>query len=155
MFDLQPTMLAERGLAPTLQRYVEDYATFFGKRVTLTIEEPLLELSEAEQLAIFRIVQEALQNVQKHASADAADVSLAARGDALCLVIADDGRGFSAKGDALRSGGGAGVPGMCERAKLIGAVLTVESAPGVGTTVTMVLPFRVHDDDDATVGTQE
>lgn len=155
MFDLQPSTLQDQGLLPTVRRYVDDFCRFFGKRVSLTFGEDLPDLSAAEQLALFRIVQEALQNVQKHAHTDAAAVQLVTSGDNLCLSIVDAGHGFSADGLLARTGGGAGVPGMRERAKLIGAELTVVSAPDAGTTVTMVLPFRVQGDESVDTETEE
>jgi two-component system sensor histidine kinase DegS len=143
MFDLQPTTLQDQGLVPTIQRHVDDYCRFFGMRVSFTHDKDLPALSAAEQLAIFRIVQEALQNVQKYARTDVAAVELIVRGDDLCLTIADAGRGFHPSKPGPVAGGGAGVPGMRERATLIGADLTVVSAPDVGTSVTIVLPFRM------------
>jgi signal transduction histidine kinase len=142
MFDLRPTMLEDQGLAPTLRRFVDDYSRFFGMRVTLEIEEPLPAIGKDEDLTIFRIVQEALQNVRKHAQAPSARIVLTCQGGLLELTVADTGKGFDPATTVARPGTGAGLPGMRERAKLIGAELGVESAPGAGTTLRLALPLR-------------
>jgi two-component system sensor histidine kinase DegS len=143
MFDLRPTMLQDLGLAPTLARYVDDYSRFFGKRVRLDSVETLPPLTADQELTIFRIVQEALQNVHKHAGLTAeVDVNLTVVGPILTLIIRDNGRGFEPRAVAPRSTSGAGLPGMRERANLVGAELTVDSAPGNGTTILLRMPLR-------------
>ena len=142
MFGLRPTMLEDQGLVPTLRRVVDDFSRFFEMRVTLEIEEPLPALGQDEDLTIFRIVQEALQNVRKHAQAPSARIALACRGRQLELTVEDTGKGFDPATIVAHSGMGAGLPGMRERAKLIGAELAVESTPGAGTTLRLALPLR-------------
>jgi two-component system sensor histidine kinase DegS len=143
MFDLRPTMLQDHGLSPTLRRYVEDYNRFFAKRIQLTVQEPLPALTPEQELTIFRIVQEALQNVHKHAGVDAnASITLEHEDAWLHLTIADTGRGFDPKGVVARPGTGAGLPGMRERAKLAGADLTVTSTPGTGTVIHLRMRLR-------------
>lgn len=145
MFDLRPTMLQDQGLAPTLRRYVEDYNRFFAKRITLSMEEPLPPLTPEQELTIFRIVQEALQNIHKHAGADAeASIDLRHQNGVLELTIADTGRGFDPSTVVARPGTGAGLPGMRERAKLAGAELTVDSAPGSGTVIRLRMRLRAQ-----------
>jgi two-component system nitrate/nitrite sensor histidine kinase NarX len=104
--------------------------------------EPLPPLTPEQELNIFRIVQEALQNFHKHAMTDAAAIDLVQDGHRLQATIADRGRGFSPNGMVARPGMGAGLPGMRERAKLIGADFAVESVPGAGTTIRLVVPLR-------------
>ena len=146
MFDLRPSMLEDQGLAPTLRYYVGEYNRMFAKRVDLAMREPLPPLSDDEELCIFRIVQEALQNIQKHAETDEAWIRLDCEdGDAdrdrrIELTVTDHGRGFNPATKSPRQGSGAGMPGMRERAKLIGAELSFESEPGRGTTVRLKLP---------------
>jgi two-component system sensor histidine kinase DegS len=145
MFDLRPTMLQDHGLSPTLRRYVEDYNRFFAKRIQLTVDEPLPALTPDQELTIFRIVQEALQNVHKHAGIEAnAAITLAHEETWLHLTIVDTGRGFDPKSVVPRPGTGAGLPGMRERAKLAGADLTVTSAPGAGTAIELRMRLRGH-----------
>jgi signal transduction histidine kinase len=116
----------------------------FAKRVELGVVEPLPSLTDEEELCIFRIVQEALQNIQKHAETDQGRIELAVspRDRCLILTIDDQGRGFNPAITAPRHGQGAGMPGMRERARLIGAELAIESQPGAGTTVRLRIPLR-------------
>ncbi|HKG27411.1 MAG TPA: sensor histidine kinase [Thermomicrobiales bacterium] len=145
MFDLRPTMLQDHGLAPTLRRYVEDYNRFFAKRIQLKVDEPLPPLTPEQELTIFRIVQEALQNVHKHAGVEAsASITLTYEGSWLHLRIADSGRGFDPTSVVSPPGSGAGLPGMRERAKLAGADLTVTSAVGTGTVIQLRMRLRSH-----------
>ena len=144
MFDLRPTMLQDQGLSPTLRRYIDDYNRFFGKRVQLHISASLPGLSDDQELTVFRTVQESLQNIHKHAMTDDAIVELGEDSGlaSVTLVIADQGRGFRPAAQVPRAGSGAGLPGMKERAKLIGANLTIQSEPSAGTVVRLVMPLR-------------
>lgn len=145
MFDLRPTMLQDHGLPPTLRRYVEDYNRFFAKRVQLQVQEPLPALTPEQELTIFRIVQEALQNVHKHAGVDAnAQIVLTHEDQVLGLTITDTGRGFDPSKIVSRPGTGAGLPGMRERAKLAGAEISLTSAVGKGTTIQLRMRLRGH-----------
>jgi two-component system sensor histidine kinase DegS len=142
MFDLRPTMLEDQGLGPTLRHFVNEYNRFFGMRVALALSEPLPPLTKEQDLTIFRIVQEALQNVRKHAQVGEARIALSEARDVLTLRIDDHGRGFDPATVVPRPGTGAGLPGMRERAKLIGAELTVQSAPSAGTTLVVTMALR-------------
>lgn len=143
MFDLRPTMLQDHGLPPTLRRYVEDYNRFFAKRVQLEVQEPLPALTPEQELTIFRIVQEALQNVHKHAGVDAtARIELVYEENILGLTIVDTGRGFDPSTIVARPGTGAGLPGIRERAKLAGAEISLTSAVGKGTTIQLRMRLR-------------
>lgn len=93
---------------------------------------------------LYRIMQEALNNIQKHAKATAVDISLTRRGERLCLVISDDGKGFRAN-SRRRKAGCFGLMGMKERADLIEGDLEIESAPGKGTTVYFSVPLSKED----------
>jgi two-component system sensor histidine kinase DegS len=144
MSDLMPVMLEEQGLGHTLRRYVADHNRHFGKQIALTLADPLPELSKDEALAIFRIVQEGLQNIKNHAGVDHACVSLGPADGRLVLRIVDEGRGFRPQARPARPDGGAGLVGMRDRARLIGAELTIDSAPGRGTAVTLRLLPRAR-----------
>jgi len=137
MFDLQPAMLQEQGLAATIRRYVDDYNRFFSKRVDLTIGDGIPLMSPDQELTIFRIVQESLQNIHKHAMTDAGKITLGGTDGRLHMVIIDEGRGFQHDSIVIRPGSGAGLPGMRERAVLVRAELSIESQPGVGTIVSL------------------
>jgi two-component system sensor histidine kinase DegS len=142
MSDLRPTMLQEQGLGPTLHRTAEVYRRFFGRTVHVDIADPLPPLPLDDELALFRITQEALQNVHKHAGASAQVwVTLTADDQAVRLEVRDDGQGFDPSLALPRVDGGAGLPGMRERAQVAHAELEIESAIGVGTTVRLTLPL--------------
>jgi two-component system, NarL family, sensor histidine kinase DegS len=145
MFNLRPTMLEEQGLAPTLKQYVENYRSFFARTVTLSINEPLPLMTGDQPLTIFRVVQEALQNVNKHAGQDAeASIDISFDDSYLYLMVKDSGRGFDPHSIVPRPGTGAGLPGMKERAKLIGAELSISSATGDGTEVNLKMRLRAQ-----------
>lgn len=151
MFDLRPTMLQDQGLGPTFRRYIEDYGRFFGKTVNLDIGPDLPPLTPDQDLTVFRIMQEALQNIHKHAGVTAtAWVSLRPEPDGLTLEIRDDGAGFDpAFASALHSSG-SGLPGIRERADLAGGTLDITSTIGQGTTVRLHL--KIDDDSMGAAG---
>ena len=141
--DLRPPMLDEVGLVPTLGWYFDRYTSRTKVRVTFQHEIGAMRFSSTIELTAFRIVQEALTNVARHAEVGAVLVELRADPDGLRLVIEDKGRGFNPRG-AL-SGHSTGLIGMEERARLVGGHLTLESTFGAGTRVDVVLPL--HDGD--------
>lgn len=140
IFDLRPSTLAERGLLLTLRRYATEYANYAGVQVELQAPPELIPLGKDEEITIFRVVQEALQNVQKHARATQVTVRLAVDDAGIILVITDDGRGFSPGETDVTPWSGAGLGGMRERAAMVGGELTLGSAPGAGTTITLRVP---------------
>jgi len=142
MFDLRPSMLEDRGLVPTLRHFVDEYNRFFAMRVSLEVGDTLPRLTKDQDLTIFRIAQEALQNIRKHAQTPEVRITLESSGSDLCLRIVDRGKGFDPATVVSRPGAGAGLPGMRERAKLIGADFTVESAPNAGTTLLLAVAPR-------------
>ncbi len=142
VFGLRPTMLEDQGLPATLRHFVRDYQLSFGIPVELAIAEGVPPLSEEEALGLFRIVQEALQNVRKHAATDRALIRLEGSPGRLELWIEDQGSGFDPAAVVPRPESGAGLPGIQERARLIGATVSIASEPGVGTSVAVSLPLR-------------
>jgi two-component system sensor histidine kinase DegS len=145
MFNLRPTMLQDQGLPPTLKRYVEDYRSYFARQVSLRIAEPLPPLTDEQELTIFRLVQEALQNVNKHAGLDAeATVEITCDEMFLHLKVLDTGRGFDPNSIVSSPGSGAGLHGMRDRAKVIGAELSIASTPGTGTEVNLKMRLRAQ-----------
>lgn len=139
-FDLRPSSLADRGLLTTLQRYINEYRSFFKLAVELQLPEAFPPLSKDEELQIFRIVQEALQNIQKHARATVVTVRLEVTDAAILATIQDDGRGFVPQHVESTTLSGAGLRGMVERAAAVGGELLVESEPGIGSTIRFSLP---------------
>jgi two-component system sensor histidine kinase DegS len=141
IFNLRPASLSESGLVPTLQYYTQDYSDQFNIGVEVNIPQNLV-LSPSQELVVFRVIQEALQNIQKHAEAENAVVNVQQRsGGPLVVTIADNGKGFDSK--TVRHGrtGSAGLVSMRERAATVGGTLKVDSRPGTGTTITLTLPM--------------
>jgi two-component system, NarL family, sensor histidine kinase DevS len=137
--ELRPKALDDFGLVPALQRLAETFAE--QTNVDVHVEAALGEsrLPGEAETAVYRIVQEALTNVIKHANARTVSVVLTRKGEAVVVVIEDDGRGFDPNADQV---GGLGLLGMRERIALVGGRLSVESAPHRGTTVAVEVPLR-------------
>jgi len=138
MADLRPPALDDYGLLAALQLYAERYAGRCGIAVTVGGDEVVPRLPVTAELALFRIAQEALANVAKHAQARAVSITVEHSGALVRLQIHDDGVGFVAPAEA------SGTPGwgqmiMRERAQAIGATLQVQSTPGDGTRVIVEL----------------
>ena len=139
--DLRPGMLDDLGLLPALLWHFERYTAQTGIQVDFkyTGLQGQRFLPEVETAA-YRIVQEALTNVARHAGVGLTAIRLRASQDTLGVQIEDQGIGFDSEA-ALASGGSSGLAGMCERAVLLGGQLTVESTPGAGTRVVAELPL--------------
>jgi PAS domain S-box-containing protein len=135
VWELRPTALDDLGLRAALANYVQDWS----RRVDIPAElhtSGLLDERLASELetTLYRVAQEALTNVAKHAQARRVDVILERQADSVLLIVEDDGVGFDAEEDN-GSGRGFGLIGMQERAALVGATVEVESTAGKGTTV--------------------
>jgi len=135
VWQLRPTALDDLGLRAALSNYVQDWSARVGIPATLHSSGLLDDRLPADtETALYRIAQEALTNVAKHAAATNVEVILERRGNSVLLVVEDNGRGFEM--DAPDSPGhGFGLVGMRERAALVGAVLEIESSPGMGTAI--------------------
>jgi signal transduction histidine kinase len=148
VFELRPTAVAEKGLIPALGQHIVSLDRQYGLVVALEVEgEPHLTSLEAQRL--FRVIQEALNNVVKHAQTDKASVGLRFADGRVLARIEDQGRGF-APGAAGVEGQGIGLSTMRERVEMMGGTLTVDSSPGTGTRVTVELEAadRARGDDE-------
>jgi two-component system sensor histidine kinase DegS len=140
IFNLRPASLSEIGLVPTLRQYTRDYSEQFDVPVELNVPENM-NLSANQELVVFRIIQEALQNIHKHAEASSIAINIQQRsGGPFTLTIGDNGKGFDLKSVRTASPSSSGLVGMRERAATVGGTLKVDSKSGIGTTVTLVLP---------------
>jgi len=132
---MHPSVLDDKGLAAAARRYVSDYTKSFGVAVDLRLESLVSNrLPPLVQTTLYRILQEALTNVARHARARTVGVELQLTGTMLELVIRDDGVGFDA-GAALNEASGLGLHGMQERVALLGGSVEIESRPGQGTMI--------------------
>jgi two-component system, NarL family, sensor histidine kinase UhpB len=143
--QLRPTALDDHGLISALHAQVQDFAERTGIDARFQRHGAVPRLSDEEQLVIYRVCQESLSNINKHARAHTVLVDLSFVGNTL-LRVADDGRGFRSMGarngngrDPRGRAGGLGLSGMRERALLVGGNLTIWSVPGRGTTVELIM----------------
>lgn len=128
---------ASTSFAMLLQRYVEDLVDRFGVPIEFECDGDLPDLSSRAKADLLRIVQEALSNATHHSNAESFRVKVSADGDELSIAVEDDGRGFDPEATAH---GHVGLKVMRERAAMIGARLTVESSPRLGTRVVISIP---------------
>lgn len=134
--SLRPTALDDLGLVPALEQLVEQTPAAAASKVNFERSGPDGRLDPAVETTIYRVVQEALTNVAKHADASRISVELRRQDAVVSARVDDDGRGFEAERPGL------GLTGMRERAELIGGELEVASAPGSGTTVELRVPVE-------------
>lgn len=135
---LRPSVLDDLGLEAALKRLTHDFTRAHGVRVELMVVERSSQRPPSEvESAAYRIAQEALTNVARHAAARSVDVVLDAGGGELRLSIVDDGVGFD---PAAKSEGGCGLSGMRERVGLLGGQIRINSEPGRGTAIDAMLP---------------
>jgi len=139
--QLRPAALDDHGLVPAVQGQLKRFSARTGIEVRLRTDGEPNELPEVMQTAIYRVAQEALVNVARHAGATVVEVDLEAQEGQAELRVRDDGAGFDpgtiARAGSEGPGAGLGLGGMAERARLVGGELDVRSAPGGGTSVTL------------------
>ena len=138
---LRPPSLDDLGLVPALRQLCGQVEERSGIRVGLRTTGQPFRLDPDVELGVFRIGQEALHNVERHAAARNASMFLRVQPHALTLEIADDGVGFDARADG---GGTLGIPGMRERAELLNGSVSISSGQGKGTTVRLELPLAAQ-----------
>ena len=139
---LRPPALDMLGLAAAVRSLVESAANAAGLDVEVEADPMRGALSADGELALYRILQEALSNVVRHSGASQLEVRLCRRSYGAELRVRDDGRGFTMDA-TLANGGGLGLFGMQERAAYVGGQVEVTSSPGNGTTVTAMIPSNV------------
>ena len=138
--DLRPPMLDDLGLEAALQAHVQDFSSRWPIRATFTSSR-MGRLPPEVELVLYRIVQEALTNVAKHAKASRVEARLTRSGRTLRMLIEDDGCGFDVEATKGSRESGLGLFGMEERLALIGGTLKVDSAVGRGTRVSAEVPL--------------
>jgi signal transduction histidine kinase len=146
---LRPSVLDDLGLLPALERSLKEFGA--SRALAVDLHAAGLDgrrLPAPVEIAVYRIVQEALTNVARHAAASTVSVLLEQRDRSVHVIVEDDGRGFDVEG-VLASGQPEqrlGLHGMRERAALLGGSLTVESGPGRGTSVFAAIPLGGDED---------
>lgn len=139
-----------RPLADIVEELVVQHETLGGGAVTLDLAGPIPEVPPLAKIALYRVLQEALSNIRRHAGVAEATVRMWMDGRAVCLEIADRGRGFSPPPlvgpEATEQQQHIGLRGMRDRAAMLGGTLTVDSRPGAGTRVVVHVPLDVTPD---------
>jgi signal transduction histidine kinase/ligand-binding sensor domain-containing protein len=138
--ELHPAVLQETGLPAALSSYCEEFSNTRGIPVSYHGDESVEDLSPGAALCIYRIAQEALGNVAKHAQANQIEVRLTRSDNRVCLVVSDDGVGFNPDGSG--KSGGLGLINMRERVRQLDGTFEFHSEPGRGTAVKAQVPFR-------------
>ncbi|HJV28604.1 MAG TPA: CHASE3 domain-containing protein [Aromatoleum sp.] len=139
--DLRPPLLQELGLVAALRTLGEEFAQSAGVKVTLDLPDADLELPPDSALALFRIAQEALTNIRRHAAARHVKLALQPLHDSLRLIIQDDGTGFD---PATAHKGHHGMAGMRHRMQMLSGDLHVDSMPGDGTRIVASVPVTAR-----------
>lgn len=143
VWALRPEALADTPLFVALERIAKQLSKETGIRIDAVMTGTVRPLDAAQETALLRVVQESLANVRKHARATSVTVTLSYMNDVTVLDIQDDGVGFVPPVDAEAAPeGGLGLRAMRERVKELGGTVSVESAPGEGTTVVVHLPVE-------------
>ena len=141
--ELRPAVLDDLGLIPALHSFMKNFTTRTGVRTQLTAFAGVEEMETARRTVLFRVAQEALTNVARHAKASRVKVSLQKMADGVCMKIEDDGKSFQVERTLHANGGKRlGLLGMRERLEMVSGRFGVESAPGQGTTITAQIPFN-------------
>jgi PAS domain S-box-containing protein len=143
---LRPPALEDVGLETAIRSYLRSFLDGVGLEMAVEVEPVAGLLSLDAQLMVYRVIQEAVSNVVRHARAGSARVQVKRTGPEVEVIISDDGRGFDPE-DAFLEGaflekGGLGLVGMDERARLVGGALTVRSVPGEGTRIHLRIPIE-------------
>jgi signal transduction histidine kinase len=137
--DLRPRTLDDLGLTAALEWQAQEFESRTGIRCRLTLPQELLVLDAERSTAIFRIFQESLTNVARHAQATRVDARLERVDNDLFFQVRDNGKGFNAEDIKARKS--LGLVGMKERALLLNGELTVDGVPGGGTTLALRIPL--------------
>jgi len=137
--DLRPASLDYLGLEAALRQHIETLSQKLGLEIQFAMTGIRKRLPANIEIAFYRIVQEALNNVARHARASRVDVLITRREDCLALIVEDDGVGFvpteATKNNRM------GLNGMRERAEMLDGKLVIESLPGKGSTVLVEVPY--------------
>ncbi|MBI2852490.1 MAG: sensor histidine kinase [Chloroflexi bacterium] len=148
ILDLRPIALEDLGLVPAIRWYAESHLQERGIQTAIETHQLAARLPEHLEISLFRIVQEAINNIARHARAQQASIRLLLQNSVARIEVTDDGQGFNVE-DVLKphlSGRGVGLMGMQERARLLGGRFNIRSEPGKGTHVTVEVPIPMAEE---------
>jgi two-component system, NarL family, sensor histidine kinase UhpB len=153
--ELRPPSIDDLGLQASVESLTAQFRERFGIPITYRLEGSKRRFPSGIEIAMYRIVQEALTNVAKHANAPSATVSIGNDDQALWATVKDQGVGFDPTSVDRRDGSGLGLFGMQERTTLFNGKLKIDSAPGRGTTVNVRIPLPDPASINPTIPTSE
>lgn len=140
---LRPVALDELGLVPALTSHMKNFTAETGVRSYLTAFSDVEKLDDEQRTVLFRVAQEAIANVARHATSSRLEVTIEKLTDGIGMKIKDDGKSFDVKGAMqVRGGKRLGLLGMRERLEMAGGKLTIQSSPDAGTTVAAWIPLK-------------
>ncbi len=148
--ELRPSLLDDLGLVPTVRWYANRFAKRLGIEVELELEGLRERLPALAETALYRVMQEALTNVARHADATRVLVTLERNRDCVAAAITDNGKGFSVAGpiDGQQGSSGTGLVGIRERLSALGGTVRIDSEPGEGTRLFVELPLFQGDEQE-------
>lgn len=143
--ELRPAMLDDLGLIPALQTFMRDFKQETGIQVSLSAEDAVEQMNGDQRTVLYRVAQEALHNIARHAQADHAHVMIRKEAGVVCLRIEDDGKGFDAERRVhLQKDRRLGLLGMRERVEMVNGKFRIESTPGKGTSIIAEVPLAAR-----------
>jgi len=148
-YNLRPAALDDFGLVAALDMQCKEFANLHRIEADFAADEPDASRDPHVDIAVYRIVQEALANVAKHAAASRVKVELRRRDDSIVIMVEDDGGGFDPGVRMEGTGSGLGLVGMMERTQLLGGRFDVRSTVGFGTRIEAELPLRSFTNEEA------
>jgi signal transduction histidine kinase len=141
--DLRPSILEDLGLEAALRRLGQDFSKLYRLQASLNVKDVSLLTSSQKQVMVYRILQEALTNIGKHARATQVSLHVERKGDCLRFLVEDNGKGFSPRktGQKNQSAEGLGLATIAERTRLLGGRMNIQSKEGKGTRLTLIVPI--------------
>jgi PAS domain S-box-containing protein len=138
--DLRPNLLDKLGLVPTIKWYIEEFVKRYGLNVKMNVEDIDEKIDKKIEINIYRIVQEAINNIIKHSKASKVYIKLSKKNGQIFLKVKDNGKGFIMNSKYNRNG--LGLIGMTERVDLLGGEILIDSAPKKGTKIEVKIPLK-------------
>lgn len=145
--ELRPSVLDHLGLIPALHSFLKNFTIRTGVRTYLKVFSGIENADAAKLIVLYRVAQEALTNVARHANASRVDIAIVEQSDSICMEISDDGKSFQIQEVMMRKGRKSlGLLGMRERVEMIGGSFEIDSTPGNGTTLRACIPNKIKPD---------
>ena len=141
--ELRPAVLDDLGLIPALHSFIKNFSARTRVQIRLTAFAGVEKLDISGRTVLFRVCQEALTNVARHAQASRVEITIHPKANDICMKVKDDGKSFKLEPNPSGKGGNRlGLLGMRERLEMVGGHFAIEAAPGKGTTIIATVPFK-------------